>query len=163
MPCRSDYMEPNEAERHAQRTAKLILYVRDQLPNLPSVVGLTDKPLANVLSAVGNSYAHGGDAFTARLCRIISEMTPAQKATVMFDGRNAQARDLASWSEEHDAQDRAREELKARLADQELTLAIEEASGEMFEQVEALLALVPELTKTAPGKRLQAIVSTIRS
>lgn len=164
MPCRSDYMEPTQAEIRSNKTAKLILYVREVLPSLESSITLKDKYLANLHAAAGNSYGNVSQfsMFTATLCKMISEMTDEQKEKFMFDGRNPRARELAAWSEQHEREDRARDELKARIEAQNLTLQIEEASGELFEQVEALLVLLPDLAHTVPGARLSAIVKTIR-
>lgn len=97
MPCNSDYLAPNEHEQQLQRTAKLLVYVRNML----------DHPIGKELRAAAKDSYCCAD-YVPALCATIRAMTFEQKEAIMWDGSKKLARDLADWWEAHQAADRAR-------------------------------------------------------
>lgn len=108
MPCRSDYMDPTNKEIQLQRTAKLLMFVNQQL----------DIPVSQKLrEAVKNSYCTAD--YVPVLCKTIRGMTEDQLNTIVYNGRDATSRDLADWWDEHEAADRRREAKEQEQARQQ--------------------------------------------
>lgn len=103
MPCRSDYMEPNNRERELKRAAGLLAYTYTQI----------GKPVPDwVAYEARNEYASRGESITD-LCATLRTLTPDQTAAIVYNAHNATARDLANWWEEHQEEDRKREAAEA--------------------------------------------------
>jgi len=103
MPCRSDYMEPTTREKELQRSAQLLLYVLRRLgiPPLPWVARQADSVYASDERSV------------IELCATLRAMDPATREALIYNPHERDARDLATWWEEHQAADRAREAQEA--------------------------------------------------
>lgn len=111
MGCRSDYLEPNENEKHTRSTAQLIIYVLETQGKGAQVDEKLKKAAQNVYGDVANS-----DALTSRLCQMVGKMKKKELDTIVYDGRNAQARELAAWWERHQVADAARIEREKKQA-----------------------------------------------
>ena len=101
MPCRCDYMEPDRYEKESNRAAKLIRYVLEsQGKRVPK----------DVLSISTNEYGDKTkiNELVVKLCSLCRNMSPNEQDSIIFDGRNKTARDLADWWEEHQEADRKR-------------------------------------------------------
>ena len=66
---------------------------------------------------------------TTMLCEILKDFTPEQQDALLYDGRERACRDLANWREEHQRQDRIREEREAQQAE-EKRLALQRPQAE---------------------------------
>jgi hypothetical protein len=102
MPCRSDYMEPNEREIESRLVASLLAYVLQAMNiSVPT----------NISSAALNSYgsAENCDVFTARLCSLIKGMNKKQRERIVYNAKNPVSRRLADWWENHQTIDKKRE------------------------------------------------------
>jgi hypothetical protein len=110
MPCNSEYMNPSEAETNSRRTAKLLRYVYTKLGwRIPDEVHLAAENYYGNVSKLND--------FVIRLCTACGGMTKDEEKRIIYDGREARARDLADWWDEHQAADRKRE-AKERKAKQ---------------------------------------------
>ena len=98
MPCRSDYMEPNQRERRLQETAQLLGYVLVETGQ--------DVP-GRVADAANNAYCTTD--LVPDLCAAIRAMDAATLERVVYNARDRRARRLADWWEEHEEADRQRE------------------------------------------------------
>lgn len=98
MPCRSDHMEPRAAEAESNKVAKLIVYVEAHLGKHPAQW---------ILAAAAHMYGAENKVseLTAILCEAIGELSDEQTEQVVYNGRDAQARELASWWEQHQKDD----------------------------------------------------------
>lgn len=105
MPCRSDYLEPNNRERLLQETAQLLVYVR---MNTKSGIKVTDK----LKAAARNIYC--SQDYVPELCAAIRALTEEEQNRIMYDGRNPDARKLADWWDKHQEADRKRLEEEYR-------------------------------------------------
>ena len=103
MPCNSDYMAPSTKERELQRTAKLLVYLQRQLGQ---------EPEAWLLHEANNIYS-SNDQSVIKLCDALRQMSPTQMDSIVYNGHNKTARDLADWWEEHQAADVERERTEA--------------------------------------------------
>lgn len=107
MPCRSEHMEPNVREAESERVAKLIKWLFLQLRmTIPEYVEQA------TTSIYGNTARL--DEMTALLCGTIREMSEDEINANVYDGRNANARKLADWWDNHEEFDRKRKELEAK-------------------------------------------------
>lgn len=105
MPCLSDYLEPSRREKELQRAAKLYAYALDMFGEK-----LPEKERAKLGVAASKMYCDKD--YVPQLGSLLRQKRrecPARFNEVVYDGRIAQARDLASWWQEHEAADRARE------------------------------------------------------
>lgn len=91
MPCRCDYMEPTEREVEHKLVHNLIFYVVESLH-----LDRTD-------------FGDDVDQDTKTLCSLIKAMNKKQLDTIVYDGRNPQARKLADWWDKHQEADKLRE------------------------------------------------------
>lgn len=113
MPCRSDYMEPNEREKESQRVAMLLIYTVEKLGSgkvSGKLVKTATDPYGNVVRL---------DRDTAELCSLIRSMNPEQLNRIVYDGRDANARKLADWWEHHEEADKLREANERHIAEHE--------------------------------------------
>lgn len=107
MPCQCDHMDATEREKESRRVCRLLAYL---IPRLEEGAA----PSEDVIKAKDNYYGDIArlDEHTAILCASINGMTEEHKNSVMYDGRNKEARELASWWEEHQEMDAKRKESK---------------------------------------------------
>lgn len=101
MGCRSDYMEQSSTEAFCQKTAQNIVYVLKSLKkDVPKWIQETAE----------DYYAQDPqDKLTPTLCGLIKKMTSTQLDKIVYDGRKAEARQLAQWWEEHQKADERRQ------------------------------------------------------
>jgi hypothetical protein len=85
-------MEPTAKEKYCKKTAQLLQYVMRALNYFP--VSISD-----VEKSINNPYSKND--YTATLCGIIRQLTPNEMNTIVYDGRNSEARALADWWDEH--------------------------------------------------------------
>lgn len=127
MGCRSDHMEPNAREAESQRVAQHLLYILPALGRqVPPGVGVAASHIYGDIDSL--------DEWTALLCSTCKdvEADPDLANAYLYDGRKAQARNLAGWWEQHKAADARREEAEAEAAHRARTeplLAILKANG----------------------------------
>lgn len=104
MPCRSDYMEKTGEEIYRIKVANLIIFVNKQL-------GLeTD---GDIERASKDYYGNGvtTDRVVSALCNLVRNvMTDEQRDKIIYDAHNENSRQLASWWEKHQEEDRKHEE-----------------------------------------------------
>lgn len=102
MPCKSDYMEPDERERESKLVAELIVYVSE---------GMDIQPPNYAINAAKEYYGDVKmlDKMTADLCFACQAMHRDYRDRIMYDGRKKMARKLADWWEKHQEADRKRE------------------------------------------------------
>lgn len=125
MPCDGSYMDPNDWERNSHKVCKHLKFIFDKLKDekkLPrklaaallcddrALVEAIDKGAKDPYGCLNTPYAL--DEQVAKLCSILSNMTPKMLDKYVYDGRNKQSRELANWWEEHQEadQDRVKEE-----------------------------------------------------
>lgn len=94
MPCNSDYLEPTRRERELQRTARLLVYVNDNLHRVNRL------PL---LHAATDIYCRAD--YVPQLCAAISQMDEQERERIVYNAHDATSRDLADWWEEHQRAD----------------------------------------------------------
>jgi hypothetical protein len=102
MPCRSDYMEPNDRELNQKLVGQLLIYVLASL----------HRPIPKeYIIAATHSYGEGVvlEKDVPKLCSILKSLNREQLNDVVYDARNKDARKLADWWEEHQEADRKRE------------------------------------------------------
>jgi hypothetical protein len=126
MPCRSDYMEPNQKERLLQETAQLLIYV---LMNTNSGVKVSNK----LKFASRDIYCQRD--YVAELCTAIRSLTEEEQARIVYDGRNPEARRLADWWDKHQEADRKRleEEHRQNMRDELRNKALAKLTPEEIE------------------------------
>lgn len=134
MGCNSDYMEPNYKEAFSKTTAQLLVYVLTSQ-------GKTDQIDKDLQKAASDPYGMvaKSDEMTARLCALVGKMGKREMNKIVYDGRNAQARELAGWWERHQAADAARMQKEAQQA---AKVQQESADKKLVDQ--ALKKLAPE-------------------
>lgn len=135
MPCRSDYMDPNESEKNSREVCRHLLYV---LPRLGH-----DTPVW-VTEGANNEYGavHMLETGTQMLCSLCRGMTTRASDLIIYDGGNAKARKLADWWEEHQKADAKREELERTLPIKSLVLSV---TNQLYSPVVAMLSFKDEV------------------
>lgn len=113
MPCRSDYMDPSQAESDSRDTAQLILFVHKKL-------GSNSAPPKWVKTVADQVYGNPArlNELVVMLCGLCSNMTTQQQSDIIYNGRDSNSRKLADWWDKHEAADKQRreeEQLKASL------------------------------------------------
>jgi hypothetical protein len=102
-------MEPNDKARQLRRTAKLLIYVQQQLgQGTPRWV---QKTAANICAS--------DERVVSKLYNTVRNMSPSDMERIAYNAHSVQARDLADWWEEHQKADRAREAEKAAAQEKE--------------------------------------------
>lgn len=115
MPCNTEYMEPTVQERQRRLAAQLLVYV----------YGAMKQPVPKEISEGAASLYGGSDDHVKQLCTLVGSMNKEQLDRIVYDGRNAQARKLADWWDEHRKEDwkRIEQEAKAKTFDTVLAYA----------------------------------------
>ena len=109
MPCNSDYMAASGQELESKRVCGLIVYL----------YGKIGKPCPSWISEAASEY-YGNvrrvDEATQILCAALRSLTEEEVGDYVYDGRNKDARKLASWWERHQEWDarRVKEETESR-------------------------------------------------
>jgi hypothetical protein len=113
-------MDPTRHEVESKLACECLAYA------LPAL----GKPVPEWVATAAREYYGNPERLneaTVMLCTLCREMTEAQKSAVIYDGRNAKARALAGWWEEHQKADVEREarehEAKEREATKKAALA----------------------------------------
>jgi len=106
MPCRSDYMEPNAREIESKRVCQLLKYLF-AAANIPATAQVIGRVEQGAKEFYGNPDSL--DADTDLLCQLLRTLPDDTAATVVYDGRNPEARKLADWWDHHQAADTERE------------------------------------------------------
>lgn len=121
MPCNTDHMEPTVAERQRREAAQHLVYVR----------GAMGQPVPKDLATDAASHYGGSTDRMKELCSLIGRMNAEQLDRIVYDGRNAQARKLADWWDEHQKEDwkRVEQEAKSKTFDSVLAFARQLSKG----------------------------------
>lgn len=106
MPCNSDYLEPSRREVELRRAANLLIYVNDKT-GVESDAGLK--------AAADDCYCKAD--YVPALCARLKSLSSSEMDTIVYDGRNRYARDLANWWDEHQRADEIREAKEKRVAE----------------------------------------------
>ena len=112
-------MNPTPAEVLSKQVAENLLYVCN-------MAGMT--PPDDVASAASGMYGDWQivDRMVVQLCTLISAMSDEDQSRIIYNGRNADARKLAAWWDEHKAADlrRVEEEVAAAIQNQDKDAAL---------------------------------------
>lgn len=102
MPCNSDYMEPNDAEKNSQQVAKFLIYVMEQTGS---------NPTGRVRRVAESCYGDPRqlNEFTTHLCSMLKGLSKLQAEKVLYNAHDKTSRELASWWEKHLEADKNRE------------------------------------------------------
>lgn len=103
MPCRSDYMEQTNSEKRFQETTELLVWVMHSLHMTPPYKYVTN-----------NTYYSKNVGQVEALCEFLRNLkdTPAFDR-IVYNARDPMSRRLATWWEEHEAEDQKRERAEA--------------------------------------------------
>lgn len=115
MPCRSDYLEATKEERDSRKFCRLLCYVLESIGQ---------EPPAWAVKAKDEYYGDKQKVNDAvvMLCAEIRKLSSEQLASIVYDGRNQKARELADFWDAHEAADKRREqEERARAESQTRT------------------------------------------
>lgn len=120
MGCRSDYMEPNSREQESVNVLGHLIFVYTQLQDFETAEEYLKRKKKTGYGDVANL-----DKDTATLCTILKGFKPATENTIVYNGRDPDARKLADWWDKHKKADQQREEREAtNKRNQELVEAI---------------------------------------
>ncbi len=148
MPCRSDYMEPNAAEKRAQIAAQLLLWLTE-----PARSGyiLNSAQVRQFQKQANTIYAQDAGQ-TKALCSVVRKLREAPRAdneptmldVVLKDNfKDPLSRRLADWIDEHDEADRRREASEQQAAKRQetdvLTRMITELPDDSRARLKAIL------------------------
>ena len=101
-------MEPTALELESSRVARLLIYVYSQLNTEPPEelpFNLDDLVKAGQSYGLPPQYL---DIAVKELCLLRRSFTKRQENTILYDGRNPQARELADWWDKHEEADNQR-------------------------------------------------------
>lgn len=132
MPCNVD--PPTRQQTYNVETARLLRYV---------MVALGEQcPSSLTHDAIQRNFYNQPDR-TAQLCQRIRNMTPQEREKIVYDAHYHLSRDLADWWEQHQAEDKHREQARV---DQETRAQIaKQARAKLTpEEIEALGIRSPE-------------------
>lgn len=101
MPCNSDYLNPNDAEKNSATVAKHLVYVMTTLG-----MAVPKEYMDASVSIYGNTEIL--DEMVVRLCYILSSSTEEELDLLVYNSRSRAARELANWWEEHQEADKRR-------------------------------------------------------
>lgn len=109
MPCNCDYMNPTQKEKDSREVCQYLVYVCEQL-------NIECEKYVDIVTASVHIYGNTDLLLfaTQKLCELCSNMTEKQKDSIIYDGKNAGARKLADWWDEHQAADAARLKKEAK-------------------------------------------------
>ena len=98
MPCRNDYDPPSQAQQANRVAARLLIVLNNKQNHLSSTQLLVDST---------NTYLETD--YVKVLCERLTEMNAFDRDALLYgDARDASARELATWWEEHLERDRKR-------------------------------------------------------
>jgi hypothetical protein len=98
MPCRNDYDPPSQAQQANRVAARLLIVLNNKQNHLSSTQLLVDST---------NTYLETD--YVKVLCERLTEMNAFDRDALLYgDARDASARELATWWEEHQARDAKR-------------------------------------------------------
>lgn len=111
MPCRSDYMEPQGKEIASKEVAIHLVYL---------LSALNERVPLTILNTSTSAYGNPDflEPMVQTLCGLLRGLSELQLDTIVYDGRKAEARELAAWWYEHkeaDAVREAREQAEAKV------------------------------------------------
>lgn len=133
MGCDSKYMNPTATETNSKRVCALLIYVLTALNRAAEIQPVLRHGADNIYGDTG--YLDRG---VRRLCSLCKKMTQQEQSAIIYDGRNAQARDLADWWDEHQQADAAR--LAKEAHDNAQTLLANQAKSKLTPaELQALL------------------------
>ena len=101
MPCDSSYLEPTNVERDSKSTCESLVYALTAL----------EKPVPTwAQNGADDEYGDQARLLEAvvLLCKLCKAMSKEDADRIIYNGRNAKARKLANWYEEHEAFDKRR-------------------------------------------------------
>ena len=104
MPCNSEYLEANSQEEESRKACELLVYSLTAMGQPAKTIPAWIKKGAKEYYGVPNRL----NELVRMLCATCREMTKAQEDKIVYDGRNAKARQLAEWWDAHQKADRAR-------------------------------------------------------
>lgn len=114
MPCRCDYMDPNQYELQSIRTANLLKYTLEHLKK-----AVPDYVEAATISTYGN--AQKLNDMVVMLCAELSALDSKKLDKLVYNSKDKTARALADWWGEHQEADKKRiEKEKKEAATQKL-------------------------------------------
>ncbi len=100
MPCRNDWDPPTKAQAENRRAAKLLI----ALNNIHGLTSSTQLLVDSTNPVLDTDYVKV-------LCERVGALSDSDRETVLYgDAHDPRARDLATWWEEHQARDEARQE-----------------------------------------------------
>jgi hypothetical protein len=98
MPCNCDHLEPTARERAFQKAAKLLLLVNNYFGWSTTTQHRLD---------VENQYC--SHDYVEELCTVMQNLDERQRDGLLYsDARNKPRRELATWWEDHQEEDRQR-------------------------------------------------------
>lgn len=103
-------MEPTSKERELQRTAKLLIYVRER----------TGQPIEDWVVETANDQYAWRDDVVMYLCQALKYMPKDQQEQIIYNAHDKTSRDLANWWDKHQEADRTREAQERRDARKEV-------------------------------------------
>lgn len=108
MGCRSEYMEANDREKESRLVAELLCILLSKIGQ--------HAPSSSIREMAEHIYGDINriDEVTALLCKALGSLTEEQLDAYVYNGRDADARRLASWWDRHQEFDRKRKELEER-------------------------------------------------
>ena len=109
MPCNCDHLEPRAREREGKKACELLVYAADATGLIDPLPKWVRDGAEYVYGPCDPGQHNGGGKrvdkavdMLCRLCRTLHEPEHEDLAdTVLYDGRNRQARKLADWWEDH--------------------------------------------------------------
>jgi hypothetical protein len=101
-------MRATGTEEYNKLTAELLVYLRQQV----------GQDVNGSIHADAQNY-YGGADYTRDLCEILRSLSESDVDKIVYNARNAMARKLADWWEEHQEADRKREAKEAEEAKKE--------------------------------------------
>ena len=112
MPCNGSYhhMEPTAQEANKRKVAQFLLYVYDEL-------GI-EEHTGNIETQAKDLYGKGADR-TDMLCKLIHEMCPDERESIVYDAHSKLARQLADWWETHLVLDKRRIKEEKEISEKE--------------------------------------------
>lgn len=108
MPCRSDYMEPNNLEKQLQETAQLLLYTVSRCSEREVKHNVPASRLKSAL--IGSRDPYCQQDVVPDLCKLIRSLGDNDFNAIVYNARDPKSRQLADWWEKHEAADVERRE-----------------------------------------------------
>ena len=101
MPCKGDYLDPNQTEQNQHLVSQLIVFVDGKLGR---------KTDSKIKKAAEDIYGTGVklDDIVPMLCTTLQSLSKKQENDIVYNARDKQSRQLADWWEEHQKADKQR-------------------------------------------------------